>query len=152
MTVMRTAARALAGVLLLASATACSSGGCTGDAEQPQEVARPDVRQVDEGAANVLVDLSGARAEPLHVTVTFDEEVALDVEVPGTSAACGTDAVSRYGYRVDPGPVTVVVNTGDGEEERVEVRAGDRPRWVVVSLQEGFPLEATEWDERPAYG
>ena len=30
--------------------------------------------------------------------------------------------------------------------------AGDRPRWVVVSLQDGFPLEITEWDERPAYG
>ena len=30
--------------------------------------------------------------------------------------------------------------------------AGDRPRWVVVSLQDGFPLETTVWDERPAYG
>jgi len=149
---MRTAATVLAGLVLLVPATACSSARCAADDRQPQELTQPDVRQVDDGAANLWVDLSGARAEPLRVTVAFDEEVALDVEVPGTSAACGTDAVARYGYRVDRGPVTVVVSTGDGEEERVEVTADDRPRWVVVSLQDGFPLEATEWDERPAYG
>lgn len=140
-----------AGLLLLAAVPACSSGRCAGPHPEPEVLTRPEVRPVDEDAADLLVDLSGALAEPLRVTVTFDDALALDVEVPGTSVGCATGAVSRYGYRV-AGPVTVEVRTGDGQMERVAVTAGDDPRWVVVSLQDGFPLEAEAWDEEPAYG
>jgi hypothetical protein len=141
-----------AGLLAVAALAACSSGGCADPGREPEVLASPEVRPVDEDAANLLVDLSGALSEPLRVTVTFDDDLALDVEVPGTSAACATGPVSRYGYRVGPGPVTVGVSTGDGREERVAVTAGDVPRWVVISLQDGFPLEVEAWDERPAYG
>jgi hypothetical protein len=141
-----------AGLLVLAPLAACSSGGCDDPGREPEVLTRPEVRPVDEGAANLLVDLSGALSEPLRVTVTFDDDLALDVEVPGTPADCASQPVSRYGYRVDPGTVTVSVGTGDGQQESVAVTASDVPRWVVVSLQDGFPLEAAVWDERPAYG
>jgi hypothetical protein len=28
----------------------------------------------------------------------------------------------------------------------------DQPRWVVVTVQDGFPLGAEAWHEQPAYG
>jgi hypothetical protein len=149
---MRAWAIAGAGLLALAPLAACSSGRCADPGSGPEVLAQPEVRSVDEDAANLIVDVSGALSEPLRVTVTFDDDLALDVEVPGTSAACAIEPVSRYGYRVGPGPVTVSVRTGNGQEERVAVTAGDVPRWVVISLQDGFPLEAEAWDERPAYG
>ena len=146
---MRTVA--VAGLLVLSPA-GCSSGTCSDPDPQPREVTRPEVPRAADDAANLLVDISGALPESTRVTVTFNSDLALDVELPSASTACATDGVSRYGYRVEPGPVTVVVTTGDGLEQRVAVTAGDRPRWVVVTVQADFPLEAAVWRERPAYG
>src|SRR5688500_1067846 len=112
--VVRMRAAAVAGLLVFSPA-GCSSGTCSDPDPQPREVTRPGVPQADDDAANLLVDISGALPEPTRVTVTFDGDLALDVEVPGASLACSTDAISRYGYRVGPGPVTVVVRTGAGE-------------------------------------
>jgi hypothetical protein len=145
---MRTVA--VAGLLVLSPA-GCSSGTCSDPDPQPRELTRPEVPRAADDAANLLVDISGALPESTRVTVTFEGDLALDVELPSASTACATDAVSRYGYRVDPGPVTVVVSTA-GEQERLALTVRDQPRWVVVTVQDGFPLGAEAWHEQPAYG
>ena len=141
-----------AGLLLLASGTACASGRCTYPPPEPEALAPSEIPEVPDASANVLVDLSGALRDPARVTATFDDDLALDVEVAAHTDVCASYAIARYGYQVVPGPVTVEVSTGDGQHATASLVAGDRPRWVVVSLQEGFPLEVDVWTTEPAYG
>jgi hypothetical protein len=124
---VRTRTVAVAGMLVLSPA-GCSSGTCSDPDQRPREVTRPEVPQAEDDVANLLVDIPGALPETTRVTVTFDSDLALDVEVPGRSTECATEAVSRDGYRVDPGPIALAVTTGAGGQEELALAVRDRPR------------------------
>jgi hypothetical protein len=77
---------------------------------------------------------------------------ALDVSAPGIPELCAHGPIHRYGYELPAGPLVVEVTTDGGQTGSTEVEVGDRPQWVVVGVQEGFPLRVDVWQERPAYG
>jgi hypothetical protein len=152
----RSSLGAAAALLLLGSA-GCSREGpdrtCASAAEATAEVVAPgDVPTVDESSANLVLDVSSTSAAPVRVTVTFDDVPALDVSAPGTPEVCAHGPVHRYGYELPTGPTVVEVTTDGGQTGAVEVAVGERPQWVVVGVQEDFPLRVDLWQERPAYG
>ena len=146
-----------AAVLLLLGTAGCSWEGsdrtCASAAEATAEMVSPgNVPTADTSSANLVLDVSSTSAEPVRVTVTFDDVPALDVLAPGTPEVCAHGPVHRYGYELPAEPLAVEVTTDGGQTGAVEVEVGDRPQWVVVGVQEGFPLRVDVWKERPAYG
>lgn len=156
---MRTRSRAAlgvaAGVLLLAPSGCGASrqANCAAALEQTADVVTPgEVRVVAEPSANLGVDVASTLSESVRVTVEFDDVLALDVTAPGTPEMCSHQPVHRYAYELPAGPLVVTVTTDEGQSGSAEVEIGDRPQWVVVSVQEGFPLDVEVWSSRPQYG
>jgi hypothetical protein len=141
---------------LLVGVTGCAASGqpsCAAALEQTADVVTPgDVPLVAESSANLGVDVTSTLVAPVRVTLEFDDVPALDVTAPGTPAECAHQPVHRYGYDLPPGTVAVSVTTDSGQRGSVDVRVGDRPQWVVVSVQEGFPLSVDVLSSRPEYG
>ena len=143
--------------LLLLATSGCGWFGsdrtCESAMEATAEVVTPgDVPTAGEAAANLWLDVSSTLAEPVRVTVTFDDVLALDVTAPGTPDVCAHEPVHRYGYELPAGPVVVSVTTDTGQGSSAEVEIGDRPQWVILGVQEGFPLAVDVWSTRPQYG
>ncbi len=156
---MRTRSRSALGVavgaLLLAALGCAASAGptCAAALEQTADVVTPgDVRVVSESSANLGVDVASTLPGPVRVTVEFDDALALDVTAPGTPETCSHQPVHRYAYELPAGPLVVAVTTDAGQSGSAEVEIGDHPQWIVVSVQEGFPLDVEVWNSRPQYG
>ena len=140
--------------LLLAVGCGDSVGAaCDRAMEQTAELrSPPEVPQVPEARSTLGLTVSSSLPSEVGITVTFDDAVALDAVLPAAHGQCTHHAVHRYGFEVPPGAVVASVVTDDGRRATTEVEVGDDPRWLVVTLQEGFPLDIETWDERPLYG
>jgi hypothetical protein len=134
---------------LLAGCGAGESDACS--VTRPAEVvAQPEVAEVSESASNVGLDVRSTLEERVRLTVRFDGKLALDIEMPGTRCADGP--IYRYAYRLPRGQTTVSTTTDQGQRETTTLTIGDDKRWVVVQVQEGFPLELQTWDSQPLWG
>jgi hypothetical protein len=147
---------ATVGVLavLLAGCTATDRGVNSCGEPQHEAVVRnqPDLDQVGQDEANLVVHVTSSLQESVRVTLSVDNAVALDVEVPGTTPGCSGVPVYVYRYRLPEGPATVTGQTGDGQRRATTVELGSDPRWIVVSVQKGFPLSVDVWEEEPNWG
>jgi hypothetical protein len=103
-------------------------------------------------ASNVVVEVNSTLADRVRLRVTFDESSALDIQVPGTDARCMSQPVYRYGYRLPPGPVTVKATAVNSPAGRATLHVQDHKRWLVIQVQDGFPVSVREWNEKPAWG
>jgi hypothetical protein len=149
----------LAGIMMLllagcSSLTSTDSESCSIDPEErPAEVVtRPDVAEVSETESNVGLDVTSTLEEPVRVTVRFGGTRALDIEVPGTPSDCSHEPVYRYAYRLPPGPMTVTATTDRGQRDTTTLNLATDRRWVVVQVQDGFPLQLSRWNSEPAWG
>jgi hypothetical protein len=99
-----------------------------------------------------LLDVTSSLEESVRVTVRFGGTLALDIEAPGSASDCAHEPVYRYGYRLPRGQVKVTATTDQGHRDTTTVDPADGKRWVVVELQDGFPLELHTWDSQPSWG
>lgn len=131
-------------------------GPCGPTALVEEVVAEPDLAEVPEDRANLVLDLSGATAAPVRVTVRLDGDVALDVRTPA-AAGCSHPPVFAHAYRVPEGPAEVVVTTDAGHRGSVTVPVtssvgGASTRWVAIQPQDDVPLGLGVYAEEPAWG
>jgi hypothetical protein len=87
----------------------------------------------------------------VRLTVRFDGMLAWDIEMPGTPSEC-QGPMYQYAYRLPRGQTTVTATTDRGQRERTTLAVGGDRRWVVVQVQDGFPLELETWDSQPQWG
>lgn len=150
----------LAGAVVTSLVTGCSAltrqsaSTCSVDDEKRPAtvVTEPEVAEVSEEASNLLVDVTSTRDEPVRVTVRFDDKLALDVELPGTPSVCAHQPVYRYAYQLPRGRARVTVSTDGGQRGETTPTVGGGKRWVVVQVQDGFPLEVDTWNTQPQWG
>jgi hypothetical protein len=103
-------------------------------------------------ASNVVIEATSTLPDRVRLTVRFDESLALDIRLPGTDARCASQPVYRYGYRLHPGPVDVKATSGGSKDGTATLHVDEQKRWLVITVQEGFPVSMREWTERPAWG
>jgi hypothetical protein len=143
--------------LLLAGCRTLTSQGpqsCSIDPdERPVEVVtHPDIAEASEDESNVGLDVTSTMEEPVRVTVRFGDARALEIEVPGTSSDCSHEPVYRYAYRLPLGPITVTATTDRGQRDTTTLNLAAGKRWLVVQMQDGFPLQLSRWSSEPAWG
>jgi hypothetical protein len=146
--------------LLVCSVAGCAfvtretgPGSCADPSTRPAtRVAPTAVPAAPLRTSNVVIEVSSTLAARVRLTVTFDEASALDIQVPGTDARCMSQPVYRYGYRLPPGPVTVKAASGNGPAGRATLHVQEHKRWLVIQVQDGFPVSVREWNEKPAWG
>ena len=141
-------------LLLVSGCSVLGADSCSVDVdERPAEVvSTPELSPVPEQQANVVLDVTSTLEESVRVTVRVDGSRVLDVELPGSGAACAHEPVYRYGYDLPTGPATVAVTTDQGQSASRTVRASSATRWLVVQVQDGFPLGLRVYRERPQWG
>ena len=152
--------RWMAAALMVSSVASCAyvtheSGptGCADSSARPAtRVARPEVHTASLPASNVVIEATSTLADRVRLTVQFDESLALDIRLPGTDARCASQPVYRYGYRLHPGPVDVTATSGGSEDGTARLHVAEQKRWLVITVQEGFPVNLREYSERPAWG
>jgi hypothetical protein len=136
---------------LLAGCGAGESDAC--QATRPAEVvAQPEVAEASESASNVGLDVTSTLEKRVRLTVRFDGKLALDIAMPGTPSQCSHQAVYKYAYRLPRGQTTVTATTDRGQRDTTTLTVGNDKRWVIVQVQEGFPLELQTWDSQPQWG
>jgi hypothetical protein len=130
-----------------------SAGRCGLDfLNQPAEVvSEPQVAEVSEDDANLVLDLSSSTRKSLRVTVRLNGEVALDVRTPAVPARCSQSPVYSHGFRLPGDTSRLTVATDQGQRRAISVPLGE-PHWVAVQPQDGFPLGLDAFDEEPAWG
>lgn len=139
-------------------ATACSSqagaSSCSVDPiDRPAEVVtQPQLAAVPERQSNLGLDVTSTSRRPVRVTVTLDDRLALDVNVPGAGRDCAHRPVYRYTYRLPRGPATVTATTDQGQRDTTTVTVDGGARWIVLQVEEGFPLQVKHFGGRPGYG
>jgi hypothetical protein len=111
------------------------------------ESAYPEVAE-DEANTGVIVTNSGPAT---RVTVRLDDEVALDVELPGSND-CSHPPIYSYYYDLPARRFEVTAVSGDGKGKTESMLVGERTMWVTVTTQESFPLDLMVTRERPAFG
>lgn len=112
----------------------------------------PELEEASQGQANVYIDVTSASESPVRITMKIDDTMALDVEVPGTPSDCSHQPVYKYAYQLTPGQSTVTATTDQGQRQSIPVAIGTAERWLVLSVQEGFPLGLEVWREKPSWG
>lgn len=145
-------------VAVLSMLAACSPssgimGGCTAAAERPAEtVSRGQVDTVPERESNFVLDVTSNLESPVRVTVHVEDRVALDVRLPGTPSGCAHPPVFSYAYDLPHDEVTVAAVTDQGDRREATLTVGTARQWVVVQVQDGFPLAVDVWDSEPQWG
>jgi len=136
------------------SPTSESADACSVDpAERSAEVVtQPEVAEVSESASNVSLHVTSTLEERVRLTVRFGGTLALDIEMPGTASECSHQPVYQYAYRLPQGPATITATTEQGQRETTTLTVGGGKRWVVVQVQDGFPLQLETWDSQPQWG
>jgi hypothetical protein len=135
---------------LLAGCGAGERDACS--VNQAEVVAQPEVAEVSKSASNVGLHVSSTLEKRVRVTVRFAGALALDINVPGTPRNCAYQPVYKYAYQLPRGQTTVTATTDRGQRETTTLTVGDDKRWVVVQVQEGFPLQLQTWDSQPLWG
>lgn len=150
--------------MLLAAVTTCLLTGCTSllgnsadacsdPANRPAEVVtQPDLTEVSQSASNVDLQATSSLDERVRLTVRFDDAVALDVYLPGKPRRCTSWPVYQYTYRLPTGQAIVTATTDRGQREATTLTVAGHKRWVVVQIQDGFPLELDTWNSQPLWG
>lgn len=115
-------------------------------------VSKPEVDEVPEDEASLVVDLSSSTRESAHVTIRLDGRVALDVRTPAVAAECGHAPVYSHGFRLADDSVRVTVITDQGQRRSITVPLDAPTHWVAVQPQDGFPIGLDAFDEEPAWG
>ena len=161
---MKTVAAVLPALLL---ATACADSparsGRTGPAASgpcgldflngPAEVVtEPELAEVPEDEANLVLDLSSSASEAVRVTIQLDGRVALDVRTPAVPKECAHSPVCSHAFRVPGTEVVVAATTDQGKTDSATVPLGGATHWVAVQPQDGFPLEVRVFDEEMSWG
>jgi hypothetical protein len=120
---------------------------------QPADVmSEPEVEEVSEDAANLVVDLSSSTTRPVRVTVRLNGRVALDVRTPSVPAECSHSPVYSHGFHLPEGPAHVTVATDRGQRRSITVPLHGPTHWVAVQPQDGFPIGLDVFDEEPQWG
>ncbi len=133
--------------------TSTSSGPCDDVLDQPvTTVANAEIQQVPEGDANVVLDVTSSRQDPVRLTVHFDGRLALDVRLPATSANCSHPPVFTFAYEMPDREVTIRATTDDKDRSKASLGLEAHTVWAVMQLQEGFPLEIESWESEPQWG
>ena len=151
---------ALTGATLLMTGCSGSSDGSEatdtcglGLINSPAEVvSEPELEEVPEDEANLVLDLSSSTRESAHVTVRLNSKVALDVRTPAVPAECSHAPVYSHGFRLLSGSAQVTVTTDQHQRRSLTVPLHDTTRWVVVQPQDGFPVGLDAFDDEPAWG
>jgi hypothetical protein len=150
--------------ILAATVTTFLLAGCsslTGDSDtcpvelmdRPAEVVtQPEVAEASESASNVVLQVTSTLEKRVRLTVRFHGKLALDIGMPGTPSACSDEPMYQYAYRLPRGRTTVTATTDQGQRETTTLTVGGDKRWVIVEVQEGFPLELQTWDSEPQWG
>jgi hypothetical protein len=131
-----------------------SGGPCGVDfLNRPAEVvSEPQVVEVAEDNANLVLDLSSSTRKALRVTVRLNGEVALDVRTPADSGQCSHSPVYSHEYRLRGDTARVTVTTDQGQRRSITVPLAESPHWVAVQPQDGFPIGLDVFNEEPAWG
>lgn len=147
----------LAAGLLLSGCAGLSSdsgGPCGSDfLSQPADVVtEPQVVEVSEDDANLVLDLSSSTRKALRVTVRVNGKVALDVRTPAVSVRCSDAPVYSHEYRLRGDTAHVTVTTDQGQRRSITVPLAESPHWVAVQPQDGFPIGLDVFNEEPSWG
>src|SRR4051794_4170517 len=120
---------------------------------QPAEVvSEPQVGEVSEDDANLVLDLSASTREPVRVTVRLNGKVALDVRTAAVPAQCSYSPVYSHEFRLPSDTARVTVATDQGQRRSITVRLVGRTHWVAVQPQDGLPIGLDDFNEQPAWG
>ncbi len=146
--------------VLLASAllaTSCSSltwgsDRCADLLHAPVKVmGEPELKEVSAKEANVSLDVTSGSRSAVRTKIRIGDALALDVELPAALDDCGHEPVYSYSYQLPPGPVTVTATTDD-QRQTVPLKVVQDQRWVVLQVQDGFPLSLKVWRQEPQWG
>lgn len=131
-----------------------SSGPCGLDfLDRPAEVvSEPDIAEASAVESNLALDVSSVSSEPVRVTVRFDGKVALDIRLAATPAECADSPVYSHEFRLPGDAVQVTVTTDTGQRRSMTVPLDGPKHWVVVSPQDGFPLELRAFPHEVSWG
>jgi hypothetical protein len=120
---------------------------------QPAEVvSEPQVGEVSEDDANLVLDLSASTRKPVRVTVRLNGKVAIDVRTPAVPAQCSHSPVYRHRFRLPSDTARVTVATDRGQRRSITVRLVGQTHWVAVQPQDGLPIGLDDFNEEPAWG
>ncbi|MGB3827800.1 MAG: hypothetical protein WA962_03410 [Ornithinimicrobium sp.] len=100
---------------------------------------------------NVVIDLANVQERSTEVRVAINDQNAVAVRVPGRGAGCQSTPIYRYELAAPIGPSQVSVTTDSGHSDTLTLEATDSTSWVVVQLQEGFPLDIEKFDRPPGW-
>jgi hypothetical protein len=122
------------------------------DLTEPSPVAltTPLMAQVARREANADLYVSSHASRSLRLTVRIDGEVAYDAVAPRADD-CKQPPIYRSSYQLPARDVAVEVRASDGRTESKSFRAGPH-RWLLVLVQDGFPLGLEVWMQRPSFG
>ena len=131
-----------------------SSGPCGLDfLNQPAEVVSdPQVVEVSEDEANLVLDLSSSTRKPVQVTIRLNGRVALDVRTPAVPEECSHAPVYSHEFRLPSDTAQVTVTTDQSQRRSISVPLDGPTHWVAVQPQDGFPIGLAAFDEEPAWG
>ena len=131
-----------------------SSGPCGLDFlnSQAEVVSEPEIAEVSEDEADLVLDLSSYTSDAVRVTVEIDGKVALDVRTPAVPSQCSDSPVYSLAYRLPEDRVRVTATTDQGERDSATVPLSGPTHWVVIQPQDGFPLKVRVFDEEGSWG
>ncbi len=111
----------------------------------------PGLHEVPEQEANLLVDLNSVSASVVRARVRIGDALALDLELPA-ARGCSHPPVYSYSYRLPSGPTEVTARTSQGQHKVVRLTTSGKEQWVVLIVQDGFPLHLVGSRSEPAWG
>lgn len=125
---------------------------CDVDTQRETVVSPPQIPEVPEQQANLVLKLSSSSAVERAVTVRASGRTLLDVRLPAVPRGClNGGSVFVHRYRL-PAAATVVEATANAERSTAAVTPGLRKQWVTVLPQDGFPLDVKVWADEPLFG
>lgn len=153
---MKPVVASVAVTLLMTGCTNSSVGPGTcrlGSLNSPAElVSEPEITEVSEHKANLVLDLSSSTSDAVQVTIRLNGKVALDVRTPAVPADCSHSPVYSHGFRLPGDSARVTVTTDQGQRRSITVPLDGTTRWVAVQPQDGLPIGLHAFDEEPAWG
>ena len=119
--------------------------------DRPVEVMRlPQVQEVPEQEANVIVEVKGSSEDRARTSFRFGDDLAFDVELPANASECAHRPIYAFSYDLAPGRVTVTAVT-NGQEDKKTTEVSTAPIWLVLQVQDGFPTRVS-YPSEPAWG
>ncbi|USQ81348.1 hypothetical protein [Ornithinimicrobium faecis] len=134
-----------------------SLDNCGNPQEPPTELGESDfgahLLTEDPGQkVTVAIDIANVQDVPTSVQIDINGQSALTVRVPTTASDCYLTTIFRYGLEVPPGPAQITATTDGGHRDQLTLEVSEDTTWVVVQVQDGFPLELETYDHPPGWG